>query len=319
MTDSQTGTRPRDRTEGFAEAIEQIDRSYEIANNGKWVDTPRVVSIETYAKCNARCDFCPYTELERIGEKLPEETIYKILDEVATFRPMPRQLNLSRVNEPFLDPRIFDFLAYAAKRMRRTKLVLFSNGQPVIDRAIDRLNTIATFDKLSISFNEHRKADYERVMGIDFDLTLKRLDNLHRRAEREELTFGVTLSRVGLSNASDYDFLAWCQDRWPRFPVQSYARFAWIGTDPGSVAVQPPDTGCSQWFSLNILADGKDAFCCIDGFGQSRSIAERSLLELYNEPTKRRLRLRSTSRLEVPGCKSCPHGMPSMPSLEGAG
>ncbi|MEO1191741.1 MAG: radical SAM protein [Pseudomonadota bacterium] len=302
--------------EAFQPAVEASDRSYQIAQKGLWLDTPRFVSIETYAKCNASCDFCPYPELNRIGEKLPDETVYKILDEIATFKPLPRQLVFARVNEPFLDPRLFDFLTYASKKLRPTKLILFSNGQPVIDRTIDRLNEVRNFEKLSISFNEHRKALYEKSMGINYRITRQRLDNLHARAERGELNFQVTLSRVGLSNKGDYAFLDWCKNRYPLFPASSYARFAWTGTESKDVWVPAPDTGCTQWFSLNILADGRDAFCCIDGFGRSRAIADHSLLELYNEPSKRALRAQITSRLEVPGCATCPHGMPSMPPRE---
>ena len=295
-----------------AEVVERMRRSHETFRNGKWLDTPRLVSIETFARCNAACDFCPYTTLDRVGQRLPTETVLRLIDELATFSPKPRQLVLTRVNEPFLDKRLFDFMRYAAEKLPPTKLVLFTNGQALTDDIIDRLNAVPTFERLSISFNEHLKKRYERVMKISYPLTRRRLDNLHRRAEAGELRFEVSLSRVGSSTQADLDYLDWCRLHYPLFPAQSYARFAWIGREDEKVRVPAPDSGCNQWFSLNILANGMDAFCCIDGFGRSRSIEEHSLKELYNDPMKRQLRERLTSRLEVPGCRDCPHGMPSL-------
>ena len=300
------------RDEESAKAVERLRRTDQAYREGKWLDTPRLVSIETFSKCNAACEFCPYPSLERIGARLPTETVLRIIDELATFDPMPRQLNFSRVNEPFLDNRLLDFMDYAAEKLRPTNLVLFTNGQPLTDKTVDRLNAVPTFKKLTVSFNEHLKKRYERVMKISYPLTRRRLDSLHRRAEAGELRFQVVLSRVGSSTQADFDYLDWCARYYPRFAVQSYARFAWLGTEDEKVRVPTPEIGCNQWFSLNILADGRDAFCSNDGFGRSRTIADHSLLDLYNEPLKRRLREGALLRRDVAGCRDCPHGMPSL-------
>ena len=51
-------------------------------NREYYLDWPKEVSIETFAKCNAACTFCPYTTLDRIGTKMPDELIERIIDEL---------------------------------------------------------------------------------------------------------------------------------------------------------------------------------------------------------------------------------------------
>jgi len=304
-----------DTVEVFRAAEASIRGHYaSLVKNGMWLDCPMIVSIETYAKCNAACDFCPYPELLRQGERLETQRVIELINEVAEFPRHPQRMNLSRVNEPFLDPRIFEFLDYASRVLPQTELVLFSNGQTITDRTIDRLNAIATFKHLSISFNEYDAETYRQVMGLDQAKTLRHLRHLHERAQAGSTNFSVSLSRVGTSDAEDQIFLDWCRARFPLFPVASHARFNWVGMQTSHVTGEAPDAGCAQWFSLHVLANGQYPFCCIDGVGelQPEDNSGRPLLEIYNTPLKRRLRETITSRRQVKGCEGCLHAMPSL-------
>lgn len=304
----------RDPETEFSQIESRLQNAYlrQVASQ-HWLDCPMVFSIETFSKCNAACEFCPYPSLERIGTKLPKQRVIALLDEAAAFPVPPARLNLCRVNEPFLDPDLFAYLDHAARVLPATGQVLFSNGQPLTDRVIDRLIAQPSFKSLTISFNEHERASYERVMQISYDLTLKRLDNLHARAARGDLNFSVALSRVGLSTPEDQDFMDWCAKRFPLFPASSAARFAWVGDAPATSGRAAPDAGCLQWFTLHVLANGRAAFCCIDGnaAGPAMHIDSYSLHEMYNIPAKRAHRETATSRRNVEGCETCIHGMTS--------
>jgi len=73
------------------------------ADNGRWQNYPFFVSIETFAKCNAACDFCPYVDIERQGALLSEELFEKIVADLVEADPVgPAMFSLSRVYEPFL-------------------------------------------------------------------------------------------------------------------------------------------------------------------------------------------------------------------------
>ncbi|MGF1448645.1 MAG: radical SAM/SPASM domain-containing protein [Opitutales bacterium] len=291
----------------------RVHRAYQSGLEANhWLDFPMIVSIETYSKCNAACSFCPYTELERHGARLAPEKVKSLLDQVAAFEVHPERLTLCRVNEPLLDRRIFDYLEYAQSVLPTTTLCLFSNGQALTPEVIERLNHIKQFKNLNVSFNEHDPEIYHKVMGLDYSKTLPRLDALFSQREAGELNFGLSISRVGTSDAQDDAFLDWCRQRWPGVPAQSLARMTWVGTETGEI-VQAPRAGCTQWFSLHVLADGSCAFCCIDGFGSGtpQHVDEHTLLEIYNTPAKRRMRERETFRTEVEGCAQCVHGMSS--------
>ena len=68
-----------------------------------------------------------------------------------------------------------------------------------------------------------------------------------------------------------------------------------------------PEIPCSQWFKLQINFDGKIPFCCLDAaipvsYGDA---ATQHLLEIYNQPWRRDLRMRLPSRLELKECAGC--------------
>lgn len=295
----------------FVRAEKKLHEQYTRLVGGQYVDYPMIVSIETFSKCNADCDFCPYTTLERVGARLDTDYILSLIDEISLFPVPPQRLNLSRVNEPFLDKRLIDFLVYARSKLPDTQLVIFSNGQTLTNAVVERLNEIENFS-LVISFNEHLADEYYRVMGISYEKTLVRLQSLHERKLRGELNFQVSLHRVGTSDRRDDEFCSWCNHNLPLFPVGVSARFDWVGSVGVLVDVVAPRAGCSQWFSLHILADKTEAFCCIDGVGQKRHLDGLSLLEIYNREDKRRLREYSVFRQDVDGCGNCLHGMPGL-------
>ena len=69
----------------------------------KYLSTPRIVSIETYAKCDAKCDFCPYVSIERLGARMSDELISKIISDIGDldqtvplFVTIPGQVDLRR-------------------------------------------------------------------------------------------------------------------------------------------------------------------------------------------------------------------------------
>jgi len=102
------------------------------------MDFPAVISIETMSLCNAVCDFCPYPGLERKGERMPDELINKILDDVADIQDRPAwEVNLSRVNEPFLDNRVLDISEEIERRFPEAQHMFFcsapaGNGEGVL-------------------------------------------------------------------------------------------------------------------------------------------------------------------------------------------
>lgn len=89
----------------------------------------QTIEIETINRCNGGCAFCP---VNRHHDPRP----YKVMNE-HLFKSIIQQLQdldysgsvgLYSNNEPLLDKRIFDLLAYAREALPKAKLYMFTNG-----------------------------------------------------------------------------------------------------------------------------------------------------------------------------------------------
>lgn len=266
---------------------------------------PALVHIETQAVCNAACAFCPYPSLERKGERMSDALIEKILGDLADIPPeLPFQLSPYKVSDPFLEARLFDILRTVNERLPNARISLITNGAALTDRNIAKLQDVRNIQYLNVSLNYCDPGQYEAVMKMPFERTVKRLDALHESRP----SFLVRLTRVSMDKPSDMEFLAWTARRYPEFPAVIIPRNDWIGDIPGAQASRVPDAPCHRWFDFSITATGKVAMCCMDG--QARypkgDVNHEHVLEIYNRPYLLDLRTRLISRREAGNpCRQC--------------
>ena len=292
---------------------EQAHRSYQEwflqLTKSRHIDYPMDVSIETLAQCNAGCAFCPYPTLQRKGDRMSDALVHKIIDELTAIpRDLPLGINLSRVNEPFLDVRLLDFVLRINQQLPQAQLTFFTNGSPLTPSLQQRLATVEHVKYLCVSFNDHRAAEYERVMKLPYPRTVDHLEHLHGMLERGVISFPISISRVGDGSGADEEFLQWVKARWPRFNPLVSPRSDWMGLVSSSTRESIPAVGCYQWFKLHILASGKEAYCCIDAegrFGRGDALTT-NILDIYNHPDRRRLRVEGPMRQQVANCRACP-------------
>jgi hypothetical protein len=276
--------------------------------NGPYLDFPASFSVETMSLCNAVCDFCPYPGLTRKGESMPDHLIEKILREIEEIRERPPfNINLSRVNEPFLDSRILDISVDIERRLPEARNMFFSNGTPLTETVLLRLSRLRRVDFLMVSVNDHRPARYEAVMGLPFEKTVSRLHLINEMRAEGALDFQVYVSRVGDGTAADNEFLDWVKTVFPALSGLVTMRGDWMGVVPTPIG-PAPDVGCRQWFQLHVIANGRACFCGIDsdarhGVGDART--QHVIHEIYNHPDRRRLRTDVLSRLAVGACRDC--------------
>ncbi len=290
---------------------EEAQRTYQagfLNLRQNYLRTPHTISFETYAKCDAACDFCPYVSIERQGTKMSDELIAKIVSDIGDLdKSIPLFVTIARINEPFLDKRIFEVAKAIARVGPQIRFIYFSNGSPLVDTVMDRFEALPSTFCLSLSMNDHRKERYEEIMQIPYDRALRRFDDIHRRKAGGRLPFWTRVSKVADNNSDDTDFIAFCKERWPLFDVSVYRRATWSG----SVSTVPsvvPEVGCYQWFTVGFYADGTDPFCVMDAEGKYRhgDIRKQHLLEIYNHPARVRLREQITNRKDVDYCRECP-------------
>lgn len=137
---------------------------------------PDSINIETVNLCNASCIFCPRTSLTRKNGIMREAIFRKIIQRVSDENLPLKTVCLNGFGEPLLDKRIFDRIKYVKDKLH-CSTIIFTNGQ-LLDRE-NAIKMIASgLDEVNISFNAMFKQDYEKVMGISYDKTVRNIKGL---------------------------------------------------------------------------------------------------------------------------------------------
>ena len=119
-----------------------------------YLDFPAHVHLETNALCNAACNFCPYPTLERRGTKMPDALITKIIEDLRDIpQTLPFQLSPFKVNEPFLDTRLFSILAQINERLPNASLTLTTNASALTEKQLTQLGGRAQ-PRVPVDFDE---------------------------------------------------------------------------------------------------------------------------------------------------------------------
>jgi MoaA/NifB/PqqE/SkfB family radical SAM enzyme len=272
------------------------------------LDFPAHVHLETLASCNAACSFCPYPTIDRQGTKMSDALIQKIVGDLADIpRVHAFQLSPFKVNEPFLDVRLFDLIDLFQERLPQASITLTTNASPITAKVLARLGSLPKIGYLWISFNDHRQQQYEEAMKLPYRRTIERLDMIHRAKANQQLPIRVVLSRVSDGTPIDRDFGLWVKTHYPLFEVSLFARGEWLGQTGAQAVHRPPAVGCIRWFDVSITATGVVAHCCMDGkaefpIGDAR---HSHVLDIYNQPQFRQLRAAAVTRQEADPCRRC--------------
>lgn len=272
--------------------------------NPQYLYQPKEVALETLALCNARCGFCPYETLDRKGTEMPIELITDLIDQMAQWE-YPFFFSPFKVNEPFLDSRLFPILRYVNEVAPKARLRLFTNGSRLDMGTAFELATLTNVAHVWVSLNSHDKGEHERTMGFkQYNTIMHNLDNLHRQADG--FPHRVIVSRVAYGNAEDIEFIEFCRERWPRWQAQLIKRDGWLGyTSPQLSTV--PQSPCARWWEMSITASGDAALCCMDGSGEFKvgNVRDSTLYQIYNQPMLLRRRLGTDRRSGCAPCNRC--------------
>jgi MoaA/NifB/PqqE/SkfB family radical SAM enzyme len=275
----------------------------------RWHSQPKEVSLETLARCNAACTFCPYPTLERIGTRMPDQLISRLIREMAEWE-VPFDFAPFKLSEPLLDVRLQSICETFSADVPNGTLRLFTNGSPMTRKHLEWIAALPRLHHLWISLNEYRADEYQKLMKMPFDRTAKNLDMLHEMVVAGEFKHPVVLSKVG----QDFDFQRYCHVRWPAFERSIIKKDGWLGyVDPDDPTI--PDTPCIRWFELSIMADGLASHCCMASGEPAKynigDVNKQTLLEIYNSPfwAERRHKLLSRKAVDDRSpCNQCSYG-----------
>lgn len=278
------------------------------------VDFPSEVAVETTGRCNARCVFCPHNELMRKNEYMNDEMFLRIVDQL---KEIPRTwrfyISPFKVNDLLMDKQIFKRIAVINRELPNAYIRLFTNLNAASDTDIRNLCHIENIADIVISLNSLNKEEYKALMGLDLAQTLSQIHSLLTYVRKNGVSMmsdRIILSRVSQDSKSDSEFIQAAYkeftDHTGLFLPAIFPRDNWIDLVP----LEEPrnlDTPCGRWSEVNICCDGTVAFCCRDGRAAFPlgNIMENTVLEIYNQPTYRHLRVETPNKRQVMPCQHC--------------
>jgi len=163
---------------------------------------PDRLHIQTISYCNARCLFCAYPQVkDRLSHGIMRDDVYtRIIDEASQYPP--KRIALLLMNEPLLDRKLPERIAYAKKKLGdATEVTITSNGSILTPKVVDRLID-SGLDRIKISVEGLTKETYERVMGIDFQRTMdgiNRLIETQRAGTQKKPRLVLSMVNIGLN------------------------------------------------------------------------------------------------------------------------
>jgi sulfatase maturation enzyme AslB (radical SAM superfamily) len=282
----------------------EFDRQYRLSNN---LNFPSHVSFETFAKCNATCSFCVYPDMERIGQKMPDSLIEKIINDLTEIpRDFRFQLSPLGVNEPFLDKRIFSILEKIENKLPNADITITSNSIPLNQSNIERLS-VHKLNYLWLSVVDHRKEIYEEKMKLSYETMLSRLEAIHNAKFNKILDTRIVVSRLIDNDIHDLEFKNFINQRFPLFEVSLWPYATWLNSTTNAATSEINDVPCFHWFGIRIDANGIVQHCCMDGNSNYPwgDVNKNSVLEIYNSEAYLSLRKNIFSRKDVIPCNTC--------------
>ena len=135
------------------------------------------IQFESTTACNANCTFCPRSSMTRKGGEMSDELFRKIVKDGKEIR---HSFFVPFLNgEPFMFPRIWDWLDYMA--LEKVRVHIYTNAERV---DVDRL---VKYDNISVIYcgiNAATREVYDKVVrGPDFGVVQAKVSEIIKKAK----------------------------------------------------------------------------------------------------------------------------------------
>lgn len=261
-----------------------VFRAYNLINY-KNAQVFKDIVIETSSACNRRCRYCPVTYYPRNDLKMPEDTFYRVINQLAE-RHYRGEIYLNCYNEPLLDDRLPQFIKYASDKCPQSFIYLASNGD---------LLDLSAFKKLIQSgISLIVVTQYDKEMG-------KNLKELLSAMEESDKKY------IEIHNGSDLNL---CNRAGALKELQIEESIAYKCSRPD--------------IQLIISAEGRAVLCCNDYFGEEvmGDVSKENVFDIWVKNRFRDIRrdLRRGKRKNIGICSRCdfPYGGYPLPRIPAA-
>jgi radical SAM protein with 4Fe4S-binding SPASM domain len=156
---------------------------------------PRHVQIEITTFCNMNCLSCGRRYIIDKPKHMSYETFKKVYDEIR-----PRNINLSGLGEPTMNPEVFKMITYARKN---GSIVNFPTNLTLPKSVMDKL-VKSQIDQIKVSIDAASKEGYKKVRKYDkFDNVVENIKYINeakkkRGFDKPEIRFNFCLQKYNL-------------------------------------------------------------------------------------------------------------------------
>tara|TARA_R110000782_G_scaffold137977_13_gene230477 strand:+ start:76 stop:1176 length:1101 start_codon:yes stop_codon:yes gene_type:complete len=127
----------------------------------------KFLNIETLGNCNMNCKFCNWDSRQNKESVMCEEAVYRLIDEATHESSGCQSINFCQFNEPLLDKRLFEFIAYTKER--GMTVFLTSNGLLLGKKRILEGMLASGPDNLTLSVQTLSENKFGHARGINMD------------------------------------------------------------------------------------------------------------------------------------------------------
>ncbi|OQA47173.1 MAG: molybdenum cofactor biosynthesis protein A [Chloroflexi bacterium ADurb.Bin325] len=286
----------------------------------KFVPPPDRLYIESTNICNLSCIMCPTGRKEQIRKKgyMDFELFKSIVDEMA---PWVQATTLHIWGEPLLHPRLFDMIAYCARKGLRSEI---STNATLLNEERSRRILDAGLGAIYLCLDGMRPETYEAIrVNADYEKTnshIRRFIELKQAGGYQQPFVNLQIIEMERTVGEVDEFVkAWSLPGVDRINVKPFDSWAGQVTDINGLAPEAPRVPAQRyacpnlWYHTHIYWDGRLAMCDRDfnlayDLGNVRSAdGVVRVLENWNGPKMqelRRLHLRNDLD-HVSPCNTC--------------
>jgi len=136
------------------------------------------IIIETTNFCNAKCIMCPHVTMKRPQKIMDDTTFNQIISKLKKEKINPNAFILNGFGEPLVDTQLVNRIKIIKTEFPNSKVKFYSNLNLANSKIIKDLIK-SNLDEINISLNGYNRQNYQEVMKIDYQKTIKKFKRIN--------------------------------------------------------------------------------------------------------------------------------------------
>lgn len=264
---------------------------------------PRSVYLESSARCNAKCVFCPLfqgSEQMKGAKAFMDNALFeKCIEEIAHWQTLPEIIGVNGRGEPLLDPHFLEKIHILKKHGLSERAVVLTNAQ-FLSESISEALCEANIRTLRPDLDSAKKESYESIrVGCSFETVFSNIVAFARIRDRHEARTRIQVQHISTKNTGidDAEELHALLRPWMREDdeIAVIPAMTWATDDLGGRSYIPEKPSqirsrktCPHMQNdMSIFTDGSVPACCLDynfnvcpSFG---NVGKMSVLDIWRD------------------------------------